>query len=648
MHHFGGATSRETAAGFCHGPASGNDSLGQHAWRREAMGDGSHSMQAFGALPEAAALLADPRPAWIWSADGGRVLWTNRAGGRRLGLHCHNGLELGGYSESHPLRRDLQNAARMAGPDGAVARLRLHDRPQTVPIACRVRRIAAPDGEEGILVVAEGDGETSRGGNGAAQEARVDPSEEVAAVPPVRSPIPDWIRARLATFPPKPAAGAENGPSPDTFDQATAVLSNGGPGQPGQPGDVAGLSPEERAAFDEIATTLGARWPAPPQPAANDDGAFPPADAEARLREMTSILAIAADGVVILDSAGLIESLDAGARALLGVGETDAVGRAFAELLAPDSRPGARACLADAAAERIEDGRELQAETEDGAVPVLVTFGRLAGAGPPRLCAVLRDLTGWKQAEAELVAACRKAEAASSRKSDFLARVSHEIRTPLNGIIGFADVIMEERFGPLGNDRYREYVRDIRTSGEHVLSLVNDLLDIAKIEAGKMELDFADVALNQLVRECVMLMQPAAARARIILRTSLASDLPAVRADARTIRQVILNILSNAVKFTGAGGQVIVSTGNGEGGVVLKVRDTGDGMTEAELARALEPFRQLATNPLRDRTGTGLGLPLTKALAEANRAVFAISSTKGEGTIVKVSFPAASFAAEAS
>jgi PAS domain S-box-containing protein len=620
------------------------------------MGDGSRSMQAFGALPEAAALLADPRPAWIWSADGGRVLWTNPAGGRRLGLHCHNGLDPRRYSESDPLRRDLQNAARMAGPDGAVARLRLLDWPQAVPIACRVRRIAAPDGVEGILVVAEGEGEGSRASGAPAEAQSGHEAPAQAPSEPVRSPIPDWIRARLATFPAASQAAAgsiANGSASGRTEPPTGATPPAG--EEGAPG-AAALSPEERAAFEEIAVTLGAPT-GPPEPAANDDSippaTAPPADAEARLRELASILEIAADGIVLLDGAGRIESLDAGAEALLGIGQADAAGRAFADLLSPDSRPAARAYLAevmaDSGAESVNEGRELQAGAAAGTVvPLLVTFGRLAGAGPPRLCAVLRDLTRWKQAEAELVAARRKAEAASSQKSDFLARVSHEIRTPLNGIIGFADVIMEERFGPLGTDRYREYVRDIRTSGEHVLSLVNDLLDIAKIEAGKLELNFATIGLNQLVRESVMLMQPAAARARIILRTSLASDLPAVRADARTIRQVILNILSNAVKFTGAGGQVIVSTGQVEGGVVLKVRDTGDGMTEAELVRALEPFRQLATNPLRDRTGTGLGLPLTKALAEANRAVFAISSTKGDGTIVKVSFPAASLGAEAS
>jgi signal transduction histidine kinase len=239
-----------------------------------------------------------------------------------------------------------------------------------------------------------------------------------------------------------------------------------------------------------------------------------------------------------------------------------------------------------------------------------------------------------------LVAARRAAEEASAQKSEFIARVSHEIRTPLNAIIGFAEVMIEERFGSLQNERYREYIRDIRVSGEHVVSLINDLLDISKIEAGKLDLDFGAVPLNDLVRECIGLMQPQANRARVVLRSSLSRDVPAIVADARTLRQIVLNLLSNSVKFTGPGGQVIASTSLLDTGeALLRVRDTGEGMSQEELARALEPFRQIATATLSDRTGTGLGLPLTKALVEANRAGLAIRSARGEGTVVTVTFP---------
>jgi signal transduction histidine kinase len=267
--------------------------------------------------------------------------------------------------------------------------------------------------------------------------------------------------------------------------------------------------------------------------------------------------------------------------------------------------------------------------------------------GGDKLCAIFRDMTLWKKTEGELLNAKRQAEKASSAKSDFLAKISHEIRTPLNAIIGFSEVMMQERFGPIGNERYRQYLKDIHISGGHLVSLLNDLLDLSKIEAGKLELNFSDVDLNALTQQSVALMQPQANRERIIIRTSLGSTLPSVTADARSVSQILLNLLSNSIKFTGVGGQVIVSTARGDDGdVVLRVRDTGVGMSEQDLAVALEPFRQLATSARWGSGGTGLGLPLTKALAEANRASFRIKSEVNTGTLVEVAFPSRRAAAE--
>jgi signal transduction histidine kinase len=260
---------------------------------------------------------------------------------------------------------------------------------------------------------------------------------------------------------------------------------------------------------------------------------------------------------------------------------------------------------------------------------------------PPAQQAEIGELKSqWKRTEQELIEARRRAETASSAKSDFLARISHEIRTPLNSIIGFSEVMMEEKFGPIGNERYREYLKDVHSSGGHLLSLINDLLDLSKIEAGKLQLTFSGVALNDVAQQCVATMQPQANRERIIIRTALTPALPQVTADARSVRQIVLNLLSNSLKFTPAGGQVIVSTAlNEDRAVVLRVRDTGVGMTENDLAAALEPFRQLATSP---RGGTGLGLPLTKAMAEANGAKFHLTSTPKEGTLVEITFAASS------
>jgi PAS domain S-box-containing protein len=372
---------------------------------------------------------------------------------------------------------------------------------------------------------------------------------------------------------------------------------------------------------------------------------------EAENRELKSILDTATDGVILVERDGRINALSRSAEALFGYEAHDLRGQPFIDLLAPESHRAALDYLDGLArngvASVLNDGREVIGRVRQGGlIPLFMTMGRL-GEGGDKFCAVLRDITQWKRAEEELLESKRQAERASSAKSDFLAKISHEIRTPLNAIIGFSEVMMQERFGPIGNERYRQYLKDIHTSGGHLVSLLNDLLDLSKIEAGKLELNFSSIDLNELTQQSVALMQPQANRERIIIRTSLGPTLPAVSADARSVRQILLNLLSNSIKFTGVGGQVIVSTARSDDGeVVLRVRDTGVGMSEQDIAVAMEPFRQLATSARWGSGGTGLGLPLTKALAEANRASFKIRSAVNTGTLVEVAFPGARAAAE--
>ncbi len=366
---------------------------------------------------------------------------------------------------------------------------------------------------------------------------------------------------------------------------------------------------------------------------------------EERLREQTAILDTATDGIVVLDQSGRILSLNRAAEALFGYDQREIAGEGLTQLLETESHVSALEYLAamrdDGMRSVLNDGCEVLGRVrQGGAIPLFMTLGTVGEGLDRKFCAVLRDMTAFKQTENELVAARRTAEAASAQKSEFLARISHEVRTPLNAIIGFAEVMLDERFGPVGNERYRDYLTDIHASGEHVISLVNDLLDLAKIEAGRMELNFTPVLLNDLVNSGVAMMQPEAARERIVLRTSFADRLPPVLVDERAMRQIVINLLSNAVKFTDAGGQVIVSTARGnQGDVIFRVRDTGIGMNEGEIAAALEPFRQLATT--RKAGGTGLGLPLTKALVEANQGSLRITSRKDEGTLAEVVFPPA-------
>lgn len=370
------------------------------------------------------------------------------------------------------------------------------------------------------------------------------------------------------------------------------------------------------------------------------------------LRELRAILETATDGVAVIDADCNVVSLNRSGEALFGCDRKAVIGKPFLSLFAPQNQDLAsdyfEGLKSSATRSLLNDGREIMIKAyQGGTIPVFMTLGRLGhsgedGAGAsPRYCALFRDLTPWKRVERDLESARHDAERASALKSDFLARVNHEIRTPITAIIGFAETMAEERFGPIGSERYKEYLRDIRASGALVVSLVNDLLDLSKIEAGKMELALDPLDLNKIVGECAALMQPQAARERVIMRLSLGGNLPQIRGDDRSLRQIVLNILSNAVKFNEPGGQVILATAITEAGcVVIRVRDTGPGMSEGDLAVALEPFRQLAT-ARGAGGGTGLGLPLTKALVEANDAVFTIRSKVQQGTLVEVSFPPA-------
>ncbi|MCO6176495.1 ATP-binding protein [Ciceribacter sp. RN22] len=364
---------------------------------------------------------------------------------------------------------------------------------------------------------------------------------------------------------------------------------------------------------------------------------------KAEIEELRAILETATDGVVVLSPEGDIRSMNRAASALFNFDEAETRGKPFVMLFAHESQKAVLDYLAGLAghgvASVLNDGREvIGREASGGFLPLFMTIGKLAASNG--YCAVIRDITQWKRTEEELRNAKRAAETANTHKSDFLARVSHEIRTPLNAIIGFADMMAGERFGPIGHPRYTEYANDIVRSGRHVLDIVNDLLDISKIEAGEMELDFEAVGLNEAVASAVSLVQPQANTQRVIIRTALSQSVPNVVADLRSIKQIVLNILANAIRFTPSGGQIIVSTSyESNGSVVLRIRDTGIGMSRTELEMAMKPFRQVAAGGRGRSDGTGLGLPLTKAMVDANRASFAIHSAPNEGTLVEITFP---------
>ena len=378
-----------------------------------------------------------------------------------------------------------------------------------------------------------------------------------------------------------------------------------------------------------------------PQAVAETAATEPSQVGQANAEELGAILDTTAEGIVMFDAEGRLNSCNRSAEALFGYDGDDLVQRNLTELFAPESQRVVQDYLEsikdDGVASLLDHGREVLGRVREGGIIALsMTMGRTQ-ADSPNFFAVFRDLSQTKKSEAELLQARRTADRSVNAKADVLARISHEVRTPLNAIIGFAEVMIDERFGALGNERYVEYMKDIRASGERVIAIINDLNDLSRIETGKLDLAFANQNLNDLVEQCVAVMQPQANRERIIIRTSLAHTLPPVVADARALRQIALNLIGNSIHLANAGGQVIVSTALSDfGDVVLRVRDTGFGLNDNEVAAAMEPFRTQA--PADQTSGSGVSLSLTKALVEANRAQFQIKTGPHSGTLIEVTF----------
>ncbi|MBB4266136.1 PAS domain-containing hybrid sensor histidine kinase/response regulator [Roseospira visakhapatnamensis] len=345
----------------------------------------------------------------------------------------------------------------------------------------------------------------------------------------------------------------------------------------------------------------------------------------------------------ITDPEGLIEYVNPKFEALTGYARDEVLGQTPRILMSPDTPRGV---LADLWATLRAGGAwraELRNRRKDGSdFWANVSFAPIRGSdgAVTHHVAVCEDITEHKQAARVMAEARHAAEMANKAKSDFMANMSHELRTPLNAIIGFSQAMRDGLFGSLGHDRYSEYADFIHHSGSHLLELINDILDVSAVEAGKLVLHEEVVSLRDLCEAATRLLMSRAQKGDVVLTGIGDPDLPAVRADPRRLKQILLNLMSNAVKFTEPGGTVACDAFVGEdGALVLTVTDTGIGMDEAGLRKAMSAFGQVDSSLSRKHEGTGLGLPLTKGLVELHGGTLALASQPGRGTKATVSLP---------
>jgi len=352
--------------------------------------------------------------------------------------------------------------------------------------------------------------------------------------------------------------------------------------------------------------------------------------AESRLMEALEtssegVILLAEDGKIALANGTLRGFFPVIARSLVAGVHFETAQQLICGQLAP-GRSWAGSIASDPVELELADGRWLRAagsKTADGDTIIL-----------------LSDITAIKEREDKLRRATEVAETANAAKTRFLTNMSHELRTPLNAIIGFSEILSSQLFGALGNARYRDYAQDILRSGRHLLAVINDVLDLSRSEAGKMTLQVQPVAMAVVLEDCVAMVREQCAQAGLSLRLGRI-DAGHVMGDAAMLRQIFLNLLSNAIKFTDPGGSVSLEAVGEAGEVIVRVSDTGIGMSAEDIEVAFRPFGQVDNRLERRYEGTGLGLPLTRALVELHGASLAVDSAPRQGTRVTVRFAAA-------
>ncbi len=369
-------------------------------------------------------------------------------------------------------------------------------------------------------------------------------------------------------------------------------------------------------------------------------------EAEQRLRESEgryrTLVNLSPDAVYVHRRGRIIVCNEAMV-AMLGAKSADElIGRDVIDFVHPDIRDHVRRTREKSAkaGTRTTFGRQKRLRCDGSEFWAEVAAGAIEWDGERSGIVVMRDATEQMAAEEALVRSKEEAELANRAKTEFLANMSHELRTPLNAIIGFSDLMQREMLGPLGNEQYRGYLRDIYQSGTHLHDVINDILDLSKIEAGQLELREEPVDVAAAVERCLRVVSARAEEKNIVLQTRIGRNLPTISADERKVKQILINLISNAVKFTEQGGHVTVEAMTcSDGGICLRVTDTGIGIRQEDIPIVLQPFRQVDSTLSRRQEGTGLGLPLTKSLVELHGGSLTLTSEPGKGTTVTVQLP---------
>lgn len=358
---------------------------------------------------------------------------------------------------------------------------------------------------------------------------------------------------------------------------------------------------------------------------------------------LTSIFDVSEVGIIVTDHNRRIIKVNDSFVRIYGWNRNELIGHDFVDIIAQDERDLAQKNHEEFIKGGIRSSGEMKLCRKNSSVAnVLFTTATLELSQKRRFqVTTIMDITLRKQMEYSLRIAKEQADAANHAKSAFLANMSHELRTPLNAIIGFSEMMMKETFGPVGNAKYSEYMDDIHMSARHLLEIINEVLDMSKIEAGKVELDEQEIDIARLIESVIRLMTNRAFNSGLEIKSFIEESLPILYADPRLLRQILINLVTNAIKYSHKSGQIDVSVKmdtNGE--MQLVIQDYGVGIPKDRIQDAMQPFGQI-NDPTHsnDQQGTGLGLPLTKAMVELHGGTLHLESDSGKGAKVTIRFP---------